>query len=324
MKLFKKPLKRKILAVDDESSNLKLMERYLHLGGFADYEIVLCENGQVALDALLADPDAFDVILLDLMMPVMSGIEFIKKIKQEHAVQYIPVIMQTAASDSASLIEGFKLGIYYYFTKPYMPTVFNSVVRAAIDMYSQQKNLTEELSKTRMLFDCVTSANFSFKTIEEANHLSVGLAQLFPHPEKVVLGIAEILINAVEHGNLNVTYEEKTALNLKAEWLSEVIRRQNLPENKDKTVVVSYQKYPEKIVLNIRDCGEGFDYRPYLDFDLERGTSNHGRGIAFANSISFDSLEFVGKGNEVNCVVYVLHRKTLPGDAIASDTPKAM
>lgn len=305
--------KRKILAIDDEKANLALIERYLKLGGFSDYDIILCENGQEGYDALMAYPDAIDVILLDLMMPVMSGIEFIKKVKQHDKLKHIPVIMQTAANDSATLIEGFKLGVYYYFTKPYMPTVFNSVIRAAVDLYTRQKALTDQLSKTRILFECVDLAQFTLKTIDEANHLSVGLAQLFPEPEKVVLGIAEMLINGIEHGNLGITYDEKTELNQKSQWLSEIERRQALPENCDKTVVVTYRKLPDAIQLTVKDQGVGFDYHPYLEFDNQRSSDNHGRGIAFANAISFDRLEYSPIGNEVHCYV-MMPAKTSPSE----------
>lgn len=298
--------KRKILAIDDEKANLALIERYLNVGGFSDYDILLCENGQEGYEALLAYPDLIDVILLDLMMPEMSGIEFIKKVKQHDRLKHIPVIMQIAANDSTTLIEGFKLGVYYYFTKPYMPTVFNSVVRAAIDLYTRHKALTDQLSKTRILFDCVDLAQFTLKTLEEANHLSVGLAQLFPDPEKVVLGIAEILINAIEHGNLQITYDEKTELNLTSQWLTEIERRLQLPENKNKMVSVTYKKNKNEIQLNVKDQGKGFDYQSYLDFDVARIADNHGRGIAFAKAVSFDRLEYVNCGNEVNCFIQIL------------------
>jgi CheY-like chemotaxis protein len=297
--------KRKILAIDDEKANLALIERYLKTGGFSEYDIVLSENGQEALEILLTYPDLIDLIVLDLVMPGLSGIETIKKIKQHHKLKHIPVIMQIAANDSATLTEGFKLGVYYYFTKPYMPTVFNSVVRAAIDLYTRQKALTDQLSKTRILFDCVALAQFSLKTVEEANHLSVGLAQLFPDPEKVVLGIAEILINAIEHGNLKITYDEKTELNLKSTWLAEIQRRQNLPENRQKNVTVTYKKLPNEVVLNVKDQGDGFDFAQYLEFDVSRSSDNHGRGIVIAKNLSFDRLEYVGAGNEVNCVSYI-------------------
>lgn len=295
--------KRKILAIDDEPANLALIERYLHSGGFSDYEILLCESGLEGYEALLTYPDLIDVILLDLMMPGMSGIDMIQKIKRHEKFKHIPIIMQVAANDSATLTEGFKLGVYYYFTKPYMPEVFNSVVRAAIDFYVRQKTLTDLLSKTRILFDCVNLAQFTLKTVEEANHLSVGLAQLFPDPEKVVLGIAEILINAIEHGNLGITYDEKTELNIKSAWLAEIERRQKLPENQHKCVLITYKKLPHHILLNVKDQGQGFEYQQYLSFDVSRSCDNHGRGIAIANSLSFDKLEYIDGGHEVNCYV---------------------
>ncbi len=59
-----------------------------------------------------------------------------------------------------------------------------------------------------------------------------------------------------------------------------------------------------QIVLNIKDDGDGFDFQKYLSSETEN-EDNNGRGIAFANKLSFDKLEYVGCGNEVNCTVKI-------------------
>ena len=136
---------------------------------------------------------------------------------------------------------------------------------------------------TKTLFKYVNQATFKIKNLDDAQLISVSLAQLFPNPDKVVLGISEILINAIEHGNLGITYEEKTDLNLQCKWKDEVDRRLHLTENKDKEVIISYMKRNNEIILNTKDQGIGFDYSKYLEFDPGRSTDNHGRGIAFAH-----------------------------------------
>lgn len=296
-------MKRKILVVDDEMNNLEIIEGFLRIGDFDEYDIIKFQSAEEGLKKLLEDSKDIDVIILDQMMPGMSGFDLVKKVKDNPVLRRIPIVMQTASDDKVQLVEGFKLGIYHYLIKPYLPSVLNAVVRGALDLYRKQRELSVALGHSKVLYECVDNASFKINNLDQANKISVSLAQLFPAPEKVVLGISEILVNAIEHGNLNISYEEKTELNLKSQWKQEVEKRLNLPEYKDKWVTISFTKKKDEIILSVKDEGEGFDYKRYMEFDPSRSTHNHGRGIAFANNISFDSLEYVGSGNQVNCIV---------------------
>lgn len=296
-------MKRKILVIDDEANNLEIIEGFLRIGHFEDYDIIKCQSPQDGLKLLLEDSKEIDVIILDQMMPGMSGLELVKKLKETPILKRIPVIMQTASDDKIQLVEGFKLGVYHYLIKPYLPSVLNAVVRGALDVYNKQRELSVALGHSKLLYECVENASFKINNLDQANKISVSLAQLFPNPEKVVLGISEILVNAIEHGNLNISYEEKSELNLKSQWKAEIDKRLNLPEYKDKAVTIHFTKTKDEIVLSVKDEGKGFDYKRYMEFDPTRSTHNHGRGIAFANNISFDKLEYVGTGNQVNCIV---------------------
>lgn len=296
---------RNILIIDDMLDNLEIMEGYLKLGENKDHGILKCQSGKEGLELLKKYGDSIDVILLDKMMPLMSGIDFLRHIKAEKNWSHIPVIIQTASTETQDMQQGFDLGVYHYLIKPYSPTVFNSIVKSAVDLYTKQREQNIELKSNRTLLKYIDNAVFKIRSLEDVNVLSISLAKLFPNPNKVILGISEILTNAVEHGNLNITYQEKTDLNMKCEWKDEVNKRLALPENKDKRVWISYIKKDDEIILNVKDEGEGFEYHPYMDFDPKRSTDNHGRGIAFANNLCFDKLEYMGKGNEVNCSVRI-------------------
>ncbi|MGE3318048.1 MAG: response regulator [Candidatus Berkiella sp.] len=296
-------MKRKILVIDDEANNLEIIEGFLRIGHFEEYDIIKCQSAQAGLKILLEDAQNIDVIILDQMMPGMSGFDLVKKVKDTPVLKRIPIIMQTASDDKIQLVEGFKLGIYHYLIKPYLPSVLNAVVRGALDVYNKQRELAVALGHSKLLYECVENASFKINNLDQANKISISLAQLFPNPEKVVLGISEILVNAIEHGNLNISYEEKSELNLKSQWKDEIEKRLNMPEYKDKAVTINFAKKKDEIILSVQDEGEGFDYKRYMEFDPSRSTHNHGRGIAFANNISFDRLEYVGTGNQVNCIV---------------------
>ena len=117
------------------------------------------------------------------------------------------------------------------------------------------------------------------------------------------MGLSEMLLNAVEHGNVGITYEEKTGLMAEGMWEQEVLRRLALPENADKQVHVHYEKTHHEILLSIRDEGPGFDWACYLDLSLERASDSHGRGIAMSKMLSFDEISYLGCGNQVVCKV---------------------
>jgi anti-sigma regulatory factor (Ser/Thr protein kinase) len=138
------------------------------------------------------------------------------------------------------------------------------------------------------------------------------LASIFPNPDQTVLGISELLINAVEHGNLGVTYEDKSRLLKEDRWAEEIDRRIQLPEYRDRFVRVELSQCSKELTLWIHDEGDGFDWREYLVFSPDRATHNHGRGIAMSKSLSFDTLQYIGRGNEVICKVFLTkdHRST--------------
>lgn len=299
--------KRSILIIDDDPINLEVLEDYLKLGINADHEIIRATNGKEGLDALHKHVDSIDVILLDRMMPVMSGIDFLHEFNKNVLYKSIPVIMQTASDQHEHMVEGFQLGVYHYLIKPLSPNTLNSIVQSAIQFYTHHRVLTAEVKNTKNLFKYIEHAAFQIRTLEDVNVMSVSLASLFPDPTRVVNGISEILVNAIEHGNLGITYDEKTQLNLNHKWEDEIVRRLGLPENQNKNVTITFYRTDGDYTLNVKDHGAGFNYKKYLNFDPSRGTDNHGRGIAFANNLSFDSLQYLGCGNEVICLVRTKH-----------------
>lgn len=295
--------KRYILIIDDEPSNLDLLEAYLKLGIDSDHEILSAQSGKEGLNILSQFYNSIDVILLDRMMPEMSGIDFMKIFNQNAQYKNIPVIMQTASDVREHIAEGFKLGIYHYLVKPLSAITLNAIVHSAIEFNVRQRALLAEIKSTKNLFKFVEHAAFQIRTVEEVELISVSLASLFPNPERVVNGIAEILVNAIEHGNLGITYDEKTKLNIEQKWKDEIDRRLMLLENQEKRVTITLYKTDDALKISVRDQGKGFDYEKYLEFDPARGTDSHGRGIAFANKLSFDSIHYLGNGNEVVCSV---------------------
>ncbi len=285
-----------ILIVDDEILNLEIISEYLSA---YDYEISTAEDGIIAWQMLEKSPTLFDVILLDRMMPNMSGMEVLEKIKQHPILRHCPVIFQTAKASLSDISEGIDAGAYYYLTKPFDEQVLLSVTKTAVNDYFLFKEIQSKLKETEFTIGQLKSAEFEFKSLDEARSIASLLSHACPEPENIALGLTELMVNAVEHGNLGITYEEKSTLNSTGKWEEEVRSRLNLLENKNKTVCVFFKRNEKNIAITVIDQGKGFDWESYMDFDPKRVMDNHGRGIAVANKLSFYSVEYKGKGNEV-------------------------
>lgn len=180
-----------------------------------------------------------------------------------------------------------------------------AIVRAAVSQYWNALALRRAVHRREQAQCFLTTATFHYRTHEEGAALTGILADLCPDPERAVLGLMELLYNAVEHGNLGLTYEEKARLLTDDGWIKEIARRQALPENQAKTVEVGFERSPGRLMFTVADRGEGFDWARFLDFDPERLFDPNGRGIAIALHESFDTLEYLGNGNTVKATVTV-------------------
>lgn len=107
---------KKILVVDDDVMNLRMAEFILKK---EDYEVCKVESGMECLLFLRDEP--VDLVLLDIEMPIMSGLKTFEIIRENEEMQNIPVIFLTASVDSDNVMEAIKLGAAGYVTKPFLP-----------------------------------------------------------------------------------------------------------------------------------------------------------------------------------------------------------
>lgn len=104
----------RILIVDDEKYNLLCLKTHFRREG---YEVVTAQSGSAALEAVQRHD--FDMLLLDINMPDMSGIEVTRKLKADPQYAHLPIILVTANTDLQNKIEGLQAGAIDYITKPY-------------------------------------------------------------------------------------------------------------------------------------------------------------------------------------------------------------
>lgn len=293
--------KTTVLAVDDNLASLRLIQLMLER---EDYRVLTAVNGRDALAALAANGESIDIILLDRLMPEMDGIEVCKRIKADEKLRAIPIIMQTAAGRPQEIKEGIEAGVFYYLVKPLISETLLSIVASARQKLRKYRQDERENLQRRESLALVQSMKCIFKTIEEGDKLAAFLAQFFPNPDLAIPGISELFLNAVEHGNLAISYELKSELVQTNKWKEEVDKRLVDPLYRDRVVTVFLEKTGERCSLVIHDQGDGFSWEQYLHVDPSRATHNHGRGIAMANMMSFDELIYNVRGNQVTGIVY--------------------
>lgn len=284
-----------ILVVDDDNVTLMMLEERLINSG---YSVVKATTGEVAKDIILQKHRLLDAVLLDRVMPDMDGIEIVNWLKDRHDISRVPVIMQTGSDNPAQIKEGIDAGVFYYLTKPIQEAVLKSVVSAAVKESRQQKLLRLEMGKHKQSFKLINKCQFQFRSLEEGENVACFLANCFPEPEKVLPGIAALITNAIEHGNLNISYDQKTELVKLGRWREEIEKRLVLKEYAGKKVTVTFSKEKNKYLVQILDEGQGFPWKQFMKIDPSRALDNHGRGIARANMI-FNKIEYNKAGNEL-------------------------
>jgi DNA-binding response OmpR family regulator len=221
------------------------------------------------------------------------------RFKADVSQLHVPVIMQTSLSSEEDIADGLKAGAYYYLTKPFPPDTLLAIVRSAVKDHREYLHLQQSLSQTRSILKHIEHAQFWFSTQVEARDLATVAANVAPSPERVVLGLTELMLNAIEHGNLSISYAEKTRLIEINALESEVEHRLQLPEFNQRRARLKIDREGDLVRFVISDEGAGFDWSQFIDMSPARAFDTHGRGIAMSKLLSFDYLEYRGCGNEV-------------------------
>ena len=118
---------KKILLIEDETSIADMVELYLRKNGYETKRAVSAEEGFNILDR-----QKFDLILLDIMLPGMDGMDFCRKYRSDPKYVQAPVIMLTARSEDADIVSGLEFGADDYITKPFSPRVLLARIKARL------------------------------------------------------------------------------------------------------------------------------------------------------------------------------------------------
>lgn len=151
----------------------------------------------------------------------------------------------------------------------------------------------------------IQSYSYSFKTPAEAAKLARTITALCAVSHKnVELGLNEVFLNAIEHGNLGITGFEKENLKKANAWDTEIHQRLQDPLYQYKCVDVVVEITPTIITIKVSDQGNGFDWKQFEKNPFILSQDYYGRGLFMARSLCFDEMAFSEKGNQVYCSIY--------------------
>ena len=184
-----------ILIVDDTETNVDILVELLS----DSYEIVVALDGRSALEIL--EEQEVDLILLDIMMPIIDGYEVCRRVKQNEKTNNIPIIFITAKMDEESIEKAYEAGGMDYVTKPFKPKeLFARIktqlqLRALIQELESSKNALKHLSETDPMTDLCNRRYF--------NHTSKSIMELAKR-DKTVLTV--VMLDIDKFKEVNDTY----------------------------------------------------------------------------------------------------------------------
>jgi len=198
----------KILIVDDEPFNVDYLEQELEERG---YQTVSAANGQAALEQVRAENP--DLVLLDIMMPIMDGFGVLARLKAETSTRDLPVIIISAMSDMASVVKGIKQGAEDYLPKPFDETLLHARIGASLEKKKYRDQELEYLRNVERLTDAavaVEAETFDAALLESVTQRQDALGNLarvfekmarevYAREQKLKAQIQELKIE-IDHG----------------------------------------------------------------------------------------------------------------------------
>jgi diguanylate cyclase (GGDEF)-like protein len=192
-----------ILVVDDHEDNIEVLKVRLESWG---YGTASCSNGVDALAYVEKTPP--DLILLDVMMPEISGIEVARRIKGNPALPFIPIIMQTALDSTEDKVEGLEAGADDYITKPIDFAELKARLRSMLRIKRLQEALEE---REKELLEVNERLRFMSQTdgltgLDNRRHLNERIDEMFQHAQRLNEPFSLVMCDLDKFKSVNDTY----------------------------------------------------------------------------------------------------------------------
>jgi len=287
---------RKILIADDQPLLRNMLVKVMRESGLEPIE---AENGEKAIELFRTFHPA--VVLSDIMMPKMDGLTLLREIKKID--MRAAVILMTGHGNEEILLKALRGGAANYFKKPFNVQEIVEVIKNLL-----QHQLEIDLSHLYSPFLVRERKSFIFKTVEAdifpiIHQITLQLQNIIGNAEllNAKVGIEEMLKNAIEHGNLGITTEEKHQAIARGQFGELLKQRLNSGGNADKRIFVNAEITADHFIVTIQDEGAGFDWRGLPALEPESLLRYAGRGI-FLTRIYFDEVLYNQRGNGVTLI----------------------
>ncbi len=286
--------KGKILIIDD---NIDLLDYLKDFFMIYNYEVILAETGNEGIEKFREYMP--DIVISDMRLPDKNGNIVVKEIKEID--NEVPIIIITGYSDHQLILSAMKNGAVDLLKKPFKPndlkylinkieTLFKKIkVRLSASFVQWEKRhiiIRNDIHIIRSVVDFIFS-NIDY-ICEDVSFMKIGLQ--------------EVLINAIEHGNLDISNKEKQELLDKGDYNKILKERVQQAEYKDKYVDIKIFSTPQYLKITIQDQGKGFDPTNIPDPENpENFLKESGKGILMAMH-AFDETVYNDVGNCVTLI----------------------
>ncbi len=195
--------KKRLLVVDDHEDNVEVLRARLEARG---YEVRGANDGQAALDVV--EHWIPDLILLDVMMPKVDGLEVVRRLKANDTLPFIPVIMQTALDSTERMVAGFEAGADDYVTKPINFAELEARVKSLLRIKALQEALAERERELSEMNDKLLHISLTdgLTGIDNRRSLEQRLHEMFEHSYRLHEPISCVMCDIDHFKKVNDTY----------------------------------------------------------------------------------------------------------------------
>lgn len=288
-----------ILVVDDEQIIRNVVQRKLE--ATTPYRVLTCDDGVPALEAIKSEH--VDLVISDLLMVSLNGIDLLREIKRHDP--RIPVIIITGYGTLDDAIEAIKLGAEDFIKKPFdIADIILTIEKtfSKIEEQADQRAIIHHIANEDITLTIPTDFDFLNRVINYIfSHLRARWLVSAEALHDVKICLYEALYNALEHGSLEITGEEKTSLLEQGQQAYRDFLAQRLANASysSRTIAVRLSISEQLMEVAICDQGNGFDFGDQLiGVPSEEAFKSCGRGLLLITSL-MDGVEFRQGGREI-------------------------
>ena len=288
----------KLLLIDDEQLVRDELGGILRDEG---YDVITGCDGEVGLSLFRSEHP--DMVITDIRMPKLDGLSVAMTIKEE--APHVPITVVTGHGTESMAIEALRAGVTDFIKKP----VRLEDLSAALARMEASRQLAAPHAQGEMPQSVeVVERTWKYRLRNELEIIPEFVDGLLGHVTsgmndhavmELNIALRELILNAIEHGNLGLSFEEKSQA-LEEGKLSALLEERNrLPEYEGRHVTITASRLQKVVYIQIADMGAGFDWHDLADpMDPANLLSSHGRGVLLAR-MSVDGLTYNEKGNQV-------------------------